>query len=366
MKRHKNLYHQICSFDNLLLAYRKACKGKRKQSAVANFELNLEYELLRLEKELKEQYYQPGAYRSFFIFDPKERMISAAPFRDRVVHHALCNIMEPLLERTFIFDSYANRKGKGTHKAIERFQHFAKKYPYVLKCDIRKFFPSIDHAILKQEIRRKIGCKATLALTDIIIDNSNEQEAHIVYFEGDDLFSPHNRRRGLPIGNLTSQFWANVYLNRFDHFIKEELGVPAYVRYVDDFVMFHSDVKQLQDYKERMKEKLSTFRMIVHSDKTHIHSVEKGVPFLGFRVWPHYRVVKKQKAHRYRRFLRKQVRAFEKGALEASSLESGLNSWLGHIQFGKSRRLKERVLSDLVEQQIPVFKSIKGAWRVLA
>ncbi|MEW6031220.1 MAG: RNA-dependent DNA polymerase, partial [Chloroflexota bacterium] len=143
------MYQKLCSWDNLLLAYRKAGKGKRGHPNVAEFEYRLEDNLLQLQRELKEQTYQPGEYHSFYIHDPKKRLISAAPFRDRVVHHALCNLIEPIFEKSFIFDSYANRIGKGTHRALDRAQQFARRFKYVLVCDIRQFFPSIDHAILR-------------------------------------------------------------------------------------------------------------------------------------------------------------------------------------------------------------------------
>ena len=161
MKTFHNLYSEIASFDNLLLAAKNAQKGKRYQKSVAAFNLHLEEELLRLREELQSKSYQPGSYRSFMIYDPKERMISAAPYRDRVVHHALMNVTAPIFERTFVSDTFANRKGKGVHAAIERYQEYAQKYPYVLKCDIRKFFPSIDHELLKQELRWKIACPDT-------------------------------------------------------------------------------------------------------------------------------------------------------------------------------------------------------------
>ncbi len=152
-----------------------------------------------------------------------------------MVHHALCNIIVPIFERTFISDTYANRVGFGTHKALKKFTQFARYHRYVLQCDIRKYFPTIDHEILKEIIRRKIKCPDTLWLIDTIIDNSNEQEQIIQYFAGDDLLTPIMRRKGLPIGNLSSQIFANVLLSNFDHFIKEKLKARKYVRYVDDF-----------------------------------------------------------------------------------------------------------------------------------
>lgn len=162
MRSHNSLFERVTNFDNLLTAFYRARKGKRDKGQVAAFEFRLEPELFRLQRELQSKTYTPGPYTTFYVYDPKQRLISAAPFRDRVVHHALCNVIEPVFEQTFIHDSYANRLGKGTHRAIGRFQHFARRYKYVLKCDIRKFFPSIDHEILKREIRWKIACPDTL------------------------------------------------------------------------------------------------------------------------------------------------------------------------------------------------------------
>ena len=148
MKTHKHLYPQICTFENLYQAYRKARRGKRGRAGPADFERVQEDELLALQDELQAQSYTPGAYRSFYIHDPKRRLISAAPFRDRVVHHALCRVIEPIWENRFIHDSYANRNGKGTHRALDRVTQFSRRYRYVLQCDIRQFFPSIDHALI--------------------------------------------------------------------------------------------------------------------------------------------------------------------------------------------------------------------------
>lgn len=230
MNRHKHLFDAVTSFANLLSASRKARRGKRDKAAVARFEYDLESELLRLQDELKSGRYCPGEYHTFWIEDPKHRLISAAPYPDRVVHHALCNVLEPIFDRTFIHDTYACRAGKGTHAAIKRFQLFARSNRYVLKCDVQKYFPSIDHEILLEEISRKLGCKKTMALIRRILENSNPQEEALHYFPGDDLFTPLERRRGIPIGNLTSQLFANLYLNRFDHFVKEELRQKCYLR----------------------------------------------------------------------------------------------------------------------------------------
>lgn len=353
----------VFDFHNLLIAFHKAAKGKRKQVSVAAFEAGLEYELLRLQEELVSQTYRPGAYRAFYIYDPKKRMISAAPFRDRVVHHALCNIIEPIFERTFIFDSYANRKGKGAHRAIERFQQYARRIPYVLKCDVRKFFPSIDHLILKKAIRGKVACPKTLWLIDTIIDHSNPQEPVMQYFPGDDLFTPCNRRRGLPIGNLTSQFWANVYLNSFDHFVKEKLRVPGYIRYVDDFVLLHPDKAWLHAARKEIEYFLGEKRLKIHKNKTQIYQTARGLPFLGFLVWPQYRVAAKFKVSAYRRKLNARLSSEGLNSREEiDGLEAGLNSWLGHIRFGHSQRQERRVEELLRKGQIRILKTPKNSW----
>ena len=365
MKTYNHLFDKISHFDNLLLAAKKAQKGKRFHNSTTAFHFHQEENLLKLQRELLSKTFQPGPYRTFIINDPKERLISAAPYRDRVVHHALCNIIEPLFEQTFIYDSYANRKGKGTHKAIQRYQHYAKKYRYVLKCDIRKFFPSIDHVVLKKEIRRKVACQNTLWLLDKIIDNSNQQEPHLLWFPGDDLFTPNERRRGLPIGNLTSQFWGNVYMNRFDHFIKETLQVPGYIRYVDDFVLFHNDKQQLWFYKQQLTAFLEQLRLIPHPDKTHIHQTKRGVPFLGFRVFPYHLFIKKEKVWRYRRYLRHNVAERKKGKLSADKMECRLNSSLGHVRFGHNERLENKIFRYIRRQGLNLHKHPSGSWRLL-
>jgi retron-type reverse transcriptase len=260
MIRYGNLWPDIVDFENLLVAARQAQRGKRFRGNVLAFNYAIERELFKLQAELRAHTYQPGAYRTFMIRDPKDRLISAAPYRDRVVHHALCNVIVPLLERTLIGDTYANRVGYGSHRALKRFTGFARRYRYCLQCDIQKYFPSIDHEILKGLIRRKIKCRDTLWLIDRIIDASNEQVPVLEYFPGDDLLTPVQRRKGLPIGNLTSQFFANLYLSPFDHFVKRQLKLKHYLRYVDDFAAFSDDRQELAEARVAMEAYLATLR----------------------------------------------------------------------------------------------------------
>ncbi|MBI5568075.1 MAG: RNA-dependent DNA polymerase, partial [Chloroflexi bacterium] len=291
------MYDQICAFDNLYTAYRQARTGKRTHPDVAAFEFNLEAELIQLRDELAGRTYRPGPYHSFHIHEPKRRLISAAPFRDRVVHHALCNVIEPIFERRFIGDSYANRVGKGTQRALDRCTQWMRRFKYVMPLDVVQFFPSIDHALLRGVLARAIHDPDTRGLIDVILQSGAGVLADsydMVWFPGDDLFAAA-RPRGLPIGNLTSQFWANVYLNEFDQFAKRRLGVRGYVRYVDDIVLFADDPAQLHDWHARSVEFLARLRLTVHQSQPQPRPVAEGLPFLGFVVYPDHRRLKRRK-----------------------------------------------------------------------
>jgi hypothetical protein len=265
------LFPRIASFENLLEAARKARRGKSRKPAVAAFWLDLETNLLSIQRTLKARNYPFGRYRTFVIYEPKRRLISAAPFADRVVHHALVNVIGPLFERRFIYDSYANRKGKGTHQALRRVMGFVHQYRYVWKADIRSFFPSIDHEILYNKICRVVRCPDTRWLVRAIIDGSNPQDRVTEYFAGDDLFAPFERRRGLPIGNLTSQFWANVYMDAYDHFAKDEWGMPGYARYVDHWVAADDSVERLREFWATSRAFLAHDRLLLNPFKTRIY-----------------------------------------------------------------------------------------------
>jgi len=333
MKTHKHLFAKIISFANLLLAAHKAAVGKREQPNVMLFFDRLEENLWRLQEELQTQTYQPGEYSTFQIYESKPRMISAASFRDRVVHHALINVIGPLFERSFIFDSYANRLGKGTHRAIRRYQHFLRDYRYALKCDIKKYFPSIDLEILKIILRRRLADSQILWLIDAIIDGSNPQEAVIDYFPGDDLFTPIERRKGLPIGNLTSQFFANLYLNPLDHFIKKILRCCAYLRYVDDFVLFANSKAELWKWREQITIFLQGLRLKLHPQRCYIFPARVGWRFLGQQIFRTHRLLAAENVRRFKR--RQQI--WRKSPPD--NLEQRLASWKGHAAQADTHRL---------------------------
>ena len=348
MKRYGNLWHQVIDFENLLIAARKAQRGKRFRQNVLAFNYNLEQELLQLHQSLKNRTYQPGKYTVFRVYAPKPRLISAAPYRDRVVHHALCNIIQPIFERTFIFDSYANRTGFGTHRALRRFTRFARTSRYVLQCDIRKYFPSIDHAILKTLIRRKIKCQDTLWLIDTIIDSSNPQEPSIEYFPGDNLLTPLQHRRGLPIGNLTSQFFANIYLSGFDHFIQETLKAPKYLRYVDDFALFSDDHSVLAESRVALETYLTTLRLKIHPIKSQLSETRYGATFVGFRVLPDRIRVRSDNLRRARYRLKTLQKAYAHDHISFTRLTQSIQSWAAHLKHGDTSHLREDIFNQLI------------------
>lgn len=343
------MYTQLCSWENLLLAYRKASRGKRGGASVSAFEYRLEDNLLQLQHELNIQTYAPGPYTSFYIHDPKRRLISAAPFRDRVVHHALCNLIEPIFERSFITDSYANRVGKGTHRALDRCQQFARRYPFVLQCDLKQFFPSIDHQILAGLLLREISDARVGWLIERILASGVGVLSDVydmAYFPGDDLFAVY-RARGLPIGNLTSQFWANVYLSPFDHFVKRELRCPAYVRYVDDFLLFAEDKASLWRWHDAVCARLALFRLTLHPG-AHPKPVSEGVSFLGFRVFPQRRRLKRRKGIQFRRHLHAALNAYADGRQALLGISASVRSWLNHVRYANTYGLRRRLLGALV------------------
>jgi retron-type reverse transcriptase len=346
VKRYGNLFSKITAFDNLLLAAKKAQKGKRFKAAVARFNLNLEKELVSLQDDLKAGAYRHGSYHDFFVFDPKMRLISAAPYRDRVVHHALCNIIEPIFDKSFIDDSYACRRGRGTHKAVDRYTAFARRNRFVLKCDIRKYFQSIDHQILLSFIARKIKCPDTLRLIETIV-GTRADKTHITYFSGDDIFTPYNREKGIPIGNLTSQFFANIYLDGFDHAVKERLKCRHYIRYVDDFVAFHNDKTFLHDLKSAMERHLENLRLRLHPKKSRIYRVTEGVRFLGYRVFPDHRLLDKANVLRMRRKLKQMAQQYADGEISLEKMNGSIQSWIGHAGHADTWMLRKRLLGGV-------------------
>lgn len=348
MKRHGGLWPRVIAFDNLLDAFRRARAGKRARPDVLAFEMNMESELLALQRELAHGSYTPGAYRLFTLYERKPRAIAAAPFRDRVVHHALMNVVEPLLDRSFIHHSYACRVGGGVHRAVAYYRRRARTATYALKMDIASYFPSVDHELVKHELRRRLKDRAALALFEAIIDGAPPGEPRLEYFPGDDLFTPIERRTGIPIGNLTSQFLANLYLDRFDHFMEARSGIRGYLRYVDDMVVLADDKGLLWDIRDRAAHFLESLRLRLHPNKVHVFRVVDGIDLLGYRVWPDRVLIRNDNGHRFSRRLRTLARLYAEGRLRLDGVDSRIQSWIGHAAHADTHALRRRIFHGVV------------------
>lgn len=323
MKTHKNLFQEVCKYENLHNAYLKARKGKNNAAEVLKFTYNLEIELFKLQHELENHTYKTGKYRHFIVFDPKKRKISALPFRDRIVHHAVCSVIEPIFEGCFIYDSYACRTGKGTHAGANRIQKFIRDTSsdyYALKCDVSKYFPSVDHEILKQIIREKIADKKLLQLLDGIIDSAE---------------------KGIPIGNLTSQLFANIYLNELDKYVKDKLKIKYYIRYMDDFVILHESKQCMHEAKEKIRLFLASMRLTLHPKKANVFPITLGIDFLGYRIFRTHRLVRKSTVKRFQKNIKKKLRKYDYGIINFDKLMESFNSWEAYMNHANSYLLKK-------------------------
>lgn len=285
MKRAGQLMGRIADPDNLRLAFWKARKGKTHAMGVAHYRASLDENLSCLREQLLSGDVDVGKYHYFKIFEPKERKICAAAFDEQVLHHALMNICDPCFERVQIFDSYATRRGKGTHAALERAKTFTHRYAWFLKLDVRKFFDSIHHGVVQQQVSRLIKDGLVLHIFSKILDS--------YHVEPD---------RGLPIGNLTSQYFANHYLVSLDHFIKGDLRIGAYVRYMDDMVLWHQDKETLKAALSAIRDYVAT-QLLCELKPVQLNRTSTGLPFLGYHVFPHHVRLLQQSKQRYIRKL---------------------------------------------------------------
>lgn len=316
-----SMFDTITSFENLYAAYMAAARGKHDRAEVLRHDLNAEKILWRLQRQLRDGSYRHGKYRTFIVYEPKKRDVSAAPFTDRIVHHALVHQIEPLFERIFIHDSYACRKDKGTHAAVLRLQHFLRsahdKYGefYVLRADVRKFFASIDHAVLLQLLGRQIYDTKTLELCAKIMGSYHEPSENGQLALGLEpfLFGKQQPRCqgmptpllvGQPIGNLTSQLFANVYLNHLDQFVKHTLGERFYLRYMDDFLLIHPSKKHLDEVKLTIENFVhQELALKLHPGKTTIHKFVSRERFVGYDAQLFARRLSKPTVQRFMRRL---------------------------------------------------------------
>lgn len=331
MRTVNNLYERIYSFENLHAAYMKARRGKRYKDEVLEFTRNLEENLITMQNKLMHGTYRPSRYNEFIITDPKERLILALPFGDRVVHQAICNVIEPVFEATFIKDSYACRKGKGTLAGVKRVEYFVKRNTrdleniFCLKMDIQKYFYSIDHSVLKSLIRRKIRCARTLRLLDIIIDSTDDP--------------------GIPVGNLTSQLFANIYLNYLDHFIKEVLRIKYYARYMDDMVIVYPDKMQLWLWLIEIRMFIEGKLKLQLNKKTSVFNIKRGIDFLGYRQFPGFRILRKRVMVRNIRKFKKFSRA-EVNVIRINKSYASLQGLCLHCNSGKFLEKIGRIINE--------------------
>jgi retron-type reverse transcriptase len=321
-------YSSVYDFTNLYDAYIKARRQKRYRNEVLQFSYNLEQGIITLQRELKEKTYVVGKYRPFIIHEPKKRQIVALPFRDRIVQHALNTIIEPLFDRRMIADSFACRIGKGTHAAAKRVSYFMGKPDniYYLKLDVKAFFASIDRNILKNIVRKVIDDEGILWLIDAIFDSSPVP--------------------GLPIGNLMSQLFANVYLHELDHYCKNVLGIHYYVRYMDDIIILSHSKSYLRAILMSITDFISTHLALELNRKTEIGRCKDGIAFVGYRIWRNLRLIKKDSLVR----MKKKMRAWRSGKIQNERFLASLGSWMGHSVDTSSYRGVMRIVLDSMQE----------------
>ena len=349
MKTYNKLYKKLYSKENLISAFKKARKGKKSKNYVINFESNLDKNINILQKQLKDKKYYPSRLSKFVIRDPKTRTIHSSIFRDRIVHHAIINIIQPIFEKRFIYDSFASRKNKGTHNAVKRFEYFVRKVSsngmkinnphtnnsikgYVLKADIKHYFDTVDHNILINILRKKIKDKELIKLIMIVLYN----------------FESQVKGKGLPLGNYTSQFFANVYLNNLDYFVKHKLKAKYYIRYVDDFVILDKDKNVLLDLKDKIEKYLKNLRLELHKDKSEIHALRNGITFLGYRIFYHYKLLRKRNIRYFRNKFNKKLELYIRGDLDKEHLESFLQGWNGYSNFANTHNFNKKFINLLI------------------
>ncbi|MBU4251766.1 MAG: reverse transcriptase/maturase family protein [Candidatus Omnitrophica bacterium] len=345
MKKINDIYPKIMAKENLYHSAYMASRGRRYKDTTADFNFSLEEETDRLYKELLAKTYRHGKYRLFTIYDPKKRNIAAAPFRDRVVHHAVHDVIEPIIDKTFIYDSYACRKDKGTHKALNRAQGFLRANRFCFHGDIKQYFPSINRSVLKGILRMRIKDKDLLWLLDEIIDST-----------------PYNdSEKGLPIGNLTSQFFANLYLNELDYFIKFDLRIKYYLRYMDDFLIFSNEKMRLVEVKERTRKFLDgSLKLRLHEEKSQIYSTSKGIKFLGFRLFSEDRRLASDNVKRFKKRLNKFECLFANGKMTKTAVKDSVRCWAAHSKYANTVTLRKSIFNGLVKKKSGIRYLVKN------
>jgi hypothetical protein len=328
MRRIGGVWDEITSFCNLCRAAERAAAGKRAVAGVARFLDRLEPEALRLSRELRDGSYRPGRPVTFVVRDPKVREITAAPFRDRVVHHALIDVLEPCFDRRMVPYSFACRRGKGQHAALAWAQQLVRRHGWFLKLDVKGFFPSLAHDVVLDTLLRLVKDRQAFALCETIVRASGADG------------------RGLPIGHLTSQWFANLVLDRMDHWLTEQVRVPGYVRYMDDFVLFGADKARLRGWLGEVADWLLARGLRLKERATLLAPVTQGLPFLGFRIYPGLRRLRPQNLRRARARLRQRRWQFRCGLFDEEQLADCTRSVLAWLAHGNTLALRRAWFAD--------------------
>ena len=335
MKKINDIYGNLITLSNVFSSYEEFKKGKRKSTELQQFERKLEDNLFLLYEKLKNQNYKPGTYTSFYVHDPKQRLIHKAPVVDRVVHHLVSKKLEEIFEPTFISHSYSCRKEKGTHKGLKDLQRFTRivsknntQECWALKCDVRKFFASVNQTILLQILTKKIIDKDFLLLLSNIIKS----------------FSSGSINKGMPIGNLTSQLFANIYLNELDQYVKHKLKIHYYIRYMDDFIFLSNNRYFLEELILIIKLFLQdNLDLELHPKKVKIFNLKNGIDFLGYILFPHHILPRTKTKRRLIKKIREKIEAHKKGMITSDSLYQTVQSYFGYLQHSNAYELTEKV-----------------------
>ena len=326
MKTYKHLYEQICTKENICKAYHKARRGKRKKFYVRKFESDVDANIKRLHQELRDETWMPLPYKEFIAYEPKERLIRAPQFRDRVIHHALIQTLQPIYDKILIYDTYASRKDKGTHAAVDRLTQFLRQdhdNAFVFHGDVRKFFDNIDHETLIKILREKIADERVITLIRKILTN-----------QGISL--------GVTLGNYTSQWFANIYLNGLDYFAKHDLKVKHYIRYMDDFLLLSDSKPELHSWKHQIEKLLNVeLKLELHPVKRQVFPTNIGVDFVGYTVWNDHKKLRRRNVSRFI----SRLKEFDKAPVITPFIEASLMSWKGYSihadAYGLTKQLHE-------------------------
>lgn len=334
------LFDEVTSLEGLFSAWGEFKRGKEGKLDVQKFFLDLERNIFELHEKVKSGTYEHSAYTSFLVCDPKLRNINKAEVMDRIMHHSIVKNIEPLFEKTFIFDSYSSRMGKGTHRGVERLRKFCLKLTrngtaaaWALKCDVRKFFDSMDHDLLISFLREKIKDEQLMEIIEKIIRS---------YHTGPG--------KGVPLGNLTSQLFSNVYLDKLDQFVKRELRVKHYLRYADDFIILDTEKEQLEKLVPVLGDFLeNSLRLQLHPNKLTIRKIHRGVDFLGYVVYPTHKILRTKTRNRILKKIEAKKKELDAGIISAEAFDNTLQSYLGmltHCRGAGIRNEIERITDD--------------------